>query len=182
MSSFYTRSGDEGTTGILGEGRLNKDDARIETLGVLDELSSVLGVARATSNLEKIKDVLIHVQRDLFGLMAELAATAQTIERFRYLGETQILWLENCISALETDVTVPSYFILPGDSPAAAALDLARTVTRRAERRAVTLARLSENDMVLVLRYLNRLSSLCYILELYEIKQSGLKTTPARGA
>ncbi|MCE1254254.1 MAG: cob(I)yrinic acid a,c-diamide adenosyltransferase [Anaerolineae bacterium] len=180
MSSFYTRGGDQGKTGILGQGRLDKDDVRIETLGCIDELSSVLGMARAAGCSEGVREMLVHVQRDLFGLMAELAATPETFERFRYLHEEHVNWIETQITCLETQVEVPSYFILPGENQTAAMLDLARTVTRRAERRAVSLAHAVENDYSLVLKYLNRLSSLCFIMELFEIKQSGLKPSPAR--
>jgi cob(I)alamin adenosyltransferase len=180
MPSFYTRTGDGGKTGLLGKGRVAKDDVRIEAIGTVDELSSVLGLARSSSSLAEVKQMVMAVQRDLSAMMAELAADAETIARFHAIDSGRVDWLEAQISSLEQSVNVPSYFILPGDSQAAAALDLARTVTRRAERRVVSLIESSPLALDLILKYLNRLSSLFFILELYELKQSGVLPAPAK--
>lgn len=182
MTSFYTRTGDEGTTGVLGKTRLPKDDERIEALGAIDELSSVLGLARSSSKVALIQEIIVHIQRDLFGMMSELAATPENVDRFHLIHAEQVDWLEERISYLEQVVVVPSYFILAGDLPSAAALDLARTVTRRAERRVVSLTHHVTLPDNMILKYLNRLSSLCFILELHEMQQSGVAPLPANEA
>jgi cob(I)alamin adenosyltransferase len=180
MSSFYTKRGDSGKTGLLGKERVSKDDVRLEAIGTVDELSSVLGLVRCSSTLVDVKEMVMTVQRDLSGLMAELAADVETIDRFHTIDASRVEWLETQISMLEQTVSVPSYFILPGDSQAAAVLDLARTVTRRAERRVVHLIQSSPVTLDLILKYLNRLSSLFFILELYELKQSGVLPASAK--
>lgn len=172
-TSFYTRKGDDGTTGILGKGRVAKSDLRMEAIGSVDEITSALGMARAFCRSTETRDIVLRVQRDLYGVMAELAATAETVERFRTIGDTQVTWLEEQTDRLSGLVTLPLEFILPGDSPASAAIDLARTVTRRAERRTVELAERGDVSNPALLRYLNRLSSLCYVLELREIQLAG---------
>jgi cob(I)alamin adenosyltransferase len=179
MPSFYTRKGDEGQTGLLGKKRVYKDDLIIEVLGSIDELSSVLGLARSVSQLSQVQDLLIHIQRDLFHLMGEVAAAPDHIEKFNYIRAEHVDWFETEIQKLEDKVSIPSYFILPGDSKAGAALDVARTVTRRAERNLVKLVHTSVVNNPFILKYLNRLSSFLFVLELYEIDQTGLKPTPA---
>jgi len=179
MPSFYTRKGDEGQTGLLEKKRVFKDDPIIEALGSIDELSSVLGMARSTSQLSQVQDLLIHIQRDLFHLLSEVAAAPEQIERFSYVRLEHVEWFETEIAALEEKVVVPPYFILAGDSRAGAALDLARTITRRAERNVVKLVHAGVQVNPFILKYLNRLSSFLFVLELYEIDQSGLKPTPA---
>ena len=179
MPSFFTRKGDEGQTGLLGKKRVYKDDLIIDVLGSLDELSSVLGLARSTSQLPQVGDLLIHIQRDLFYLLGEVAAAPEHIERFSTIRKEQVEWFETEIARLEEKFTVPTYFILPGDSKAGAALDLARTVTRRAERNMVRLVHAGVINNPFILQYLNRLSSFLFVLELYEIDQAGLKPTPA---
>ena len=179
MPSFYTRRGDAGQTGLLGKSRVFKDDPVIEVLGSIDELSSVLGMARSASHSDEIQAIVIHIQRDLFHLLGEVAAAPDHIERFNYLQAEHVAWLETRVAEFEQKVKVPSYFILPGDSAAGGALDLARTVTRRAERNMVKLARSGVISNPYLLQFLNRLSSLLFVMELYEIDLSGLKPTPA---
>jgi cob(I)alamin adenosyltransferase len=179
MTSFYTRRGDAGQTGLLGKSRVYKDDLIIEVLGSIDELTSVLGLARSASQLKEIQEIVIHIQRDLFHLLGEVAAAPDHVERFNYVRPEHVGWLETRISAFEQKVKVPSFFILPGDSAAAGALDLARTVTRRAERNMVKLVRSGVLSNQTILQYLNRLSSLLFVMELYEIDMSGMKPTPA---
>ena len=179
MPSFYTRKGDEGQTGLLGKKRVFKDDPIIEALGSIDELSSIMGMARSASQLALVQDLLVHIQRDLFHLSSEVAAAPEKIERFNYVRLEHVEWFETEIASLEEKVVVPPYFILAGDSKAGAALDLARTITRRAERNMVKLAHSGIVINPFILQYLNRLSSFLFVLELYEIDQSGLKPTPA---
>jgi cob(I)alamin adenosyltransferase len=177
MSSFYTRDGDDGYTGLLGEGRVAKSDARMELLGTLDEANAALGIARAWSLTEQSKAVLLQVQRDLYLIMTEAAAAPENASRFTRIDAQHVAWLENRIETLNRQITMPEEFIIPGDTPAEAGLDLARTVVRRAERRMMALVQLGQvqNDHLLV--YLNRLSSLCFVLELVENQHAG-KSTP----
>lgn len=181
MSPFYTRTGDDGHTGTLGETRLPKHHPRLETLGALDEASAALGLARALSKSAQTGSLLVEIQRDLYALMAEVAATPENAQRFRSLGLPRVQWLEARSDALEAEVTYPHEFILPGDSVSGAALSLARTVVRRAERRVSELLDSGELDNPVLLQYLNRLSSLCFVLELHENQSAGQKTHLAKG-
>jgi cob(I)alamin adenosyltransferase len=177
MSPHYTRTGDDGTTGLLGPGRVPKFHPRIEALGSLDETSASLGLARALCQSIKSKEILMEVQRDLYTLMTEIAATPETVERFQALHPSRVNWLEAQVDELSGSVPTPAGFILPGDSLAGAALSLSRTIARRAERRVAELIDRGEANNPLLLQYLNRLSSLCFMLELYENDQAGEKTT-----
>lgn len=173
MTKFYTRTGDEGTTGLLGEGRARKDAPRLEAVGALDEANAALGVARASCQATLSPKILLTVQRDLYSLMAEVAATPENAARFRNIDAGRVGWLEDQIAALEVQVEPPNEFIVPGDTHAGAALDLARTVVRRAERRVTGLYLDGEIENAELLRYLNRLSSLCFVLELWENQRAG---------
>ncbi len=170
---FYTRRGDEGTTGLLGEGRVQKDDLRIEAVGAVDEAGAVLGLARASARAPETGPALLQVQRDLYGLMAELAATPQNAARFRTVDAGRVAWLEAQVEAVSQLVSLPKEFIIPGDRVEGAVLDLARTVVRRAERRVVSLHRQGGFENPELLRYLNRLSSLLFVLELRENQFAG---------
>jgi cob(I)alamin adenosyltransferase len=180
MSPFYTRTGDDGTTGLLGEGRLPKHHPRMEALGALDEASAALGLARALSQSAQTKSILVEVQRDLYALMAETAATPEQAPRFRTVDLPRVTWLEAQTDAIAARVPAPGGFILPGDSPAGAALALARTVVRRAERRAAELVERGEVAGDVMLPYLNRLSSLCFVLELEANHEAGEETSTAK--
>jgi cob(I)alamin adenosyltransferase len=180
MSPFYTRTGDDGTTGLLGEGRLPKYHPRLEALGALDEASAALGLARALCKAPQSGPILVDVQRDLYHLMAEVAATPENVQRFRTVDQTRVKWLESQADALAALISVPDEFILPGDSLAGAALALARTIVRRAERRLAELLDKGEVSNPVLLQYLNRLSSLCFALELLENQKVEQKTTQAK--
>lgn len=180
MSRFYTRLGDDGTTGLLGEGRVPKAHPRIEALGALDEASAALGLARATCLAPGLAPLLMEVQRDLYRLMAEVAATPENAERFRAIGAERVAWLEGQIDALSAQVDLPQEFILPGETPGSGALSLARAVVRRAERRVAELQAAGELSNPQLLAYLNRLSSLCFVLELVENRHHGRNFTAAR--
>jgi cob(I)alamin adenosyltransferase len=178
--SFYTSRGDDGTTSLLGEGRVMKYHARIEAVGTLDESTAALGLARAQCVDPRSAPILLEAQRDLYKLMAEVAATPENAKKFHFIDEARVTWLEEQTDALSKLVEMPREFILPGDSLAGAALSLARAVIRRAERRVVELFDLNELSNPDLQRYLNRLSSLCFVLELLENKAAGHKTTLAK--
>src|SRR5512138_1369045 len=136
--SFYTGKGDDGTTGLLGKGRVPKNDARMEAVGTLDESSAALGLARASTRDPRCAPLLLVAQRDLYRLMAEVAATPENADQFHFEPE-RVVWLEQQIDALGKSVEMPAEFIVPGDSAGGAALSIARAVVRRAERRLVQL-------------------------------------------
>lgn len=178
--TFYTRTGDDGTTGLLGEGRVTKTHPRIEALGALDESTATLGWARAQARDPRSSGLLLEAQRDLYKLMAEVAATAENADKFHAIDASRVDWLESQIDALSATVTMPREFILPGDTLSGAALSLARAVIRRAERRVVELIEAKEISNPDLPRYLNRLSSLCFVLELVENAAAGKATTLAK--
>lgn len=180
MSPFYTRTGDEGTTGLLGEGRVPKFDLRIEALGALDEATAALGLARATARAAQIGPLLLDTQRDLYHLMAEVGATPENAAKFRKIDQQRVEWLEAQTDAIEKIVEMPREFIIPGETQSSAALALARTVVRRAERRVVELFHAEALDNVALVAYLNRLSSLCFVLELLENQAEGQATKLAK--
>ena len=178
--TFYTSKGDDGTTNLLGEGRVAKYHVRIEAVGTLDEASAALGLARAQCRDPHSNGILLEAQRDLYKLMAEVAATPENAERFRFIDAGRVTWLEEQTDKLSKMVEIPKEFILPGDSVAGAALSLARAIVRRAERRVVELFDAEEVKNPDLQRYLNRLSSLCFVLELLENQAAGHKTTLAK--
>jgi cob(I)alamin adenosyltransferase len=173
MTHFFTGKGDDGYTGLLGEGRVPKYHPRTEAVGAIDEATAALGVARSSSSSPDTREMIMSIQRDLYGLMAEVSATADNAARFRFVDASRVAWLEETTDAISSKVEMPNEFILTGDSPAGALIGLARTIVRRAERR---VAELIHNDLIEngeLLRYLNRLSSLCFVLELWENQLAG---------
>ena len=177
---LYTRKGDDGTTGLLGEDRVSKDHPRIEALGALDEASAALGLARASCNAPQTPPILREIQRDLYKVMAEVAATPENADKFKGIDATRVAWLEEQADAINERVSMPKEFILPGDTPSGAALSLARAVVRRAERRVTELFTLEQLTNPVLQRYLNRLSSLCFVLELLENQNAGKSTSLAK--
>lgn len=174
MTKFYTESGDDGFTGRLGKGRLPKNDSLIEAIGTIDEASAALGLARAQSQFPETADLLLEVQRDLYHLMAELSATSENATQFRVIDERRLRWLETEIDSISSSIEMPKEFIVPGDSLPGAALSLARSIIRRAERRVAELHHAGKIDNPQILPFLNRLSSLCFVLELRENKSSNI--------
>lgn len=172
MSKFYTGRGDNGSTGLLGNERLPKFSLRIDAIGTLDELNAVFGIVRSQSNVETIRELGKTIQVKLYRLMTEVAATAETRAHFNSIDELEVSWLEEQIESLSAQVQIPSEFIIPGDSKSGAFIALARTVTRRAERKAAELISNGELENQLVLVFLNRLSSLCFVMELFENKEN----------
>jgi cob(I)alamin adenosyltransferase len=164
---IYTKTGDAGETGLFGGGRVGKDDPRVEAYGDVDELNACLGVARSAEALPRIDEVLVPIQRDLFSIGAILATPKlekmrEQLEKAR-VDEGRISQLENAIDACEAELEPLRSFIVPGGTPKAAALHVARTVCRRAERRVVHLRRQVEIPEVVIV-YLNRLSDLLFML------------------
>ena len=177
---FYTRTGDDGTTGLLGEDRVSKDHPRIEALGALDEASAALGLARASCQAPQSSHILREAQRDLYRLMAEVASTPENADKFKGINSERVTWLEEQADAINKLVSIPKEFILPGDTPSGAALSMARAVVRRAERRVTELFALEGLTNPALLSYLNRLSSLCFVLELLENQAAGRSTSLAK--
>jgi cob(I)alamin adenosyltransferase len=173
LSPFYTAEGDTGETGYLGKGKISKASLRIEAVGCVDEANAAIGLARALNQDEKIQAILITVQKHLYYLMSEVSASIDAAEKFDNLDDDHVRWIEAHIEELENALEVPREFILPGGSASSGSLDLARTIVRRAERRVVAL--LDENliEKPVLVAYLNRLSSLLFILELYSALKSG---------
>jgi cob(I)alamin adenosyltransferase len=175
MAKVTTGTGDSGYTSLLGEHRVPKYDARPDTFGTVDEATSALGLARATTRDGRAREIILHMQQDLYVLMAELATPPENLEAvgMRITGE-QIRWLETTEKELQAAVDIPNKFIIPGDTPDGAALDLARTIIRRAERLAVRLYHEGVTQNGDLLRYLNRLSDVVFILARYlEAGQGG---------
>ncbi len=160
---IYTARGDQGATDLLGE-RVGKDDPRIDLLGALDESTSAIGLGRAHAAIDAWREHLIQSQRDLYQVMAELAFIDELRPDAYRLPAERVTWLEEAIGEVEASVTLPPQFVLPGDTVPGAALDVARTVVRRAERLAVTLDRAGQMPNPEILRYLNRLSTLLFIV------------------
>ncbi len=164
FSKQYTRTGDDGFTGLLGGERVPKYDLRPEAYGEVDELQAVLGMCRAAPISRRVRDLLVVIERDLHTMMAELATTAESGPLSQFcIGPERVEWLEAATDEIGTDLPHLTEFLLPGDTSNGALLNLARTVTRRAERAVARLVhRLATEDRrdSEVLGYLNRLSSL----------------------
>jgi len=174
-------TGDEGYTDLMGPERVAKYDLRPETYGTLDEATSALGLARALSGQERVREIIHQVQHDLYLMMAEVATPVAQLEKLPYrMTEEQANWLDTTITELEAGLELPKQFIMPGASAASAAIDLGRTIVRRAERHAVRIIHEGRMPQGQVLRYLNRLSSLLFILARYEEHESGVDYDVAR--
>jgi cob(I)alamin adenosyltransferase len=164
---IYTKTGDRGDTGLFGGGRVAKSHPRVEAYGDVDELNAVLGFVRATEPLPRIDSLLVPIQQDLFAIGALLATPdrdkmRQHLEKAK-VDDARIAELERAIDAGDAELEPLRSFILPGGTPKAAALHVARTVCRRAERRVVELASDTEIPQLVII-YLNRLSDLLFTL------------------
>ena len=174
---IYTKTGDSGDTGLFGGGRVKKDDTRVEAYGDVDELNAILGAARAAAPLPRIDNLLLPIQHDLFAIGA-LLATPDRAKMEQHLAKakidsSRIADLERAIDACDAELEPLKAFILPGGTEKAAALHVARTVCRRAERRVVHLQRtVALPDIVVV--YLNRLSDLLFMLARVANKSAGV--------
>jgi cob(I)alamin adenosyltransferase len=173
---IYTKTGDSGSTGLFGGGRVPKSDLRVEAYGDVDELNAVLGMARCIEVMPRIDEVLVPIQRDLFAIGALLATPdrekmAQHLEKAR-IDEGRIAELERAIDDAEQELEPLKAFIIPGGTPKAAALHVGRTVCRRAERHVVRLQEDVELPPLAVI-YLNRLSDLLFTLARLANKRAG---------
>ena len=175
-----TGAGDDGTTGLLGGGRAPKDDVRIEAYGTVDEASSALGLARALAVDARTREICAELQRGLYRAGAELATKPGEAGKFGRLGAEDVARLEELTAELEAAAPMPREFVLPGETPASGALDLARTVVRRAERRVLTLSRTAPDVGIQLRRWLNRLSLLLFVLARFEEARGGSRAKPAR--
>jgi cob(I)alamin adenosyltransferase len=169
---IYTKTGDDGTTGLLYGGRVQKDDAATDAYGTSDEAVAALGIARARIAEPKLAELILRIQRELFVVGAELATAPEN--RSKLKPETSLVTAE-MVGALETVIDeytakfeMPEEFVVPGETETSAAIDLARAIVRRCERLAVGMARDGRLDGSEVVRYLNRLSDLLFVLARYE--------------
>jgi cob(I)alamin adenosyltransferase len=172
---IYTRTGDAGDTGLFGGGRVPKTHPRVEAYGDVDELNATIGLARAIESMPRVDEVLVPLQRDLFAIGALLATPdrdkmKKQLEKAN-IDERRIKELEHAIDAGDEELEPLKAFIVPGGTPKAAALHVARTVCRRAERRVIALA--DEGIPPIVVAYLNRLSDLLFTLARVAIKRAG---------
>ncbi|HEX7833338.1 MAG TPA: cob(I)yrinic acid a,c-diamide adenosyltransferase [Thermoanaerobaculia bacterium] len=172
---IYTRTGDHGQTSLFGGTRVAKSDARIESYGTIDELSSFIGVARASSIPSSVDDELHRVQMDLFEIGAHLASPGTS--RFPGVDAVRVEALERAIDAMESDLAPLTTFILPAGSLGAAQLHVARTVCRRAERLVVALQDVSDAT-ISTIGYLNRLSDYLFVAARFANLRSGVSDVP----
>ena len=169
---IYTKTGDAGETRLLFGGRVPKTDPRCEAYGSTDQAVSAMGLARALSQDPRVREVLLEVQREMFTVGAELATDAdqrdQLEANFAVITTEMVDRLEGLIDELDAEIELPSAFIIPGASAASGALDLARSLLRTGERRVVELNERGLLSNPELLRYLNRLSDLLFMLARYE--------------
>jgi cob(I)alamin adenosyltransferase len=161
LSKIYTRTGDDGSTGLGDGSRVSKDSIRVEAFGTLDELNSYIGLILSLSVPKDINDVLNGIQHDLFDLGGEICIPGREVLTAVYTER-----LENQLDIYNTDLATLDEFILPGGCQAAAVCHIARTICRRAERRLITLSH-QEAVSVNAISYLNRLSDLLFVLARY---------------
>jgi cob(I)alamin adenosyltransferase len=172
VTRIYTRGGDDGTTGLLYGGRVDKSDLRTESYGAVDEAVAALGMARAVIADRVLADLVVRLQRELFVVGSELSTDTRNAAKLRP-GDTKVTaGMVEALEVLIDDYTVrirmPQDFVIPGETQGSSFLELARTVIRRAERRVVALDRaggLVDREAV---RYLNRLADLVFVLARYE--------------
>jgi cob(I)alamin adenosyltransferase len=181
---IYTRTGDDGTTGLFGGARVAKDSLRIESYGDVDELNSALGLARAQGLRRDHDELLGLVQEQLFILGADLATPLRGEDRrpaVPRVTAAEVVCLEQAIDDLEENLPALTSFILPGGTPAGATLHLARTICRRAERRIVALLHQEPETGPLPLQYVNRLSDMLFVLARAVNHAAGVAEHPWHG-
>jgi cob(I)alamin adenosyltransferase len=195
-SAVATGRGDDGTTGLLyGGPRINKDDPRTEAYGTVDEAVAALGMARAelgvkaqygtlALGLTGLGDVILRLQRELFVVGAELATNSDAWDRLApgttRVSPEMVAGLDELLKGVEAEITMPREFVVPGETRFSAALEVARTVVRRAERRAVALDRQGSIPEGHLLPYLNRLADLLWVLARAAEQAEARTATPAR--
>ena len=168
MPRIYTKTGDDGTTGLLYGGRVSKGDPLPDAVGTTDEAVAVLGLARSLSGDHLLRERVLALQRELFVVGADLATNPDQRERLEpgvsLVTEGLVVGLEASIDELVAAHPLPNVFIVPGANPVSATLDVARSVVRRAERRVIELRSAGTTVNEPVVRYLNRLSDLLFVL------------------
>ncbi len=173
---FYTGKGDDGTTTIYGQpDRIPKNHLRPEAYGTIDEAQALVGLLRACTTQARSKEILARVERDLYLMMGQLAVAEHVKLPGRPLDPSDVAWLEEATAEIGQTVTMPNEFILPGDTLSGAYANLARTVIRRAERSVAALRQADGLSNEAILPYLNRLSSLLFVLTLAEDQQGGVE-------
>jgi cob(I)alamin adenosyltransferase len=170
-SAVATGRGDDGSTGLLYGGRIAKDDPRAEAYGTTDEAVAVLGLARvelAAAGLTELAESVLRWQRELFVVGAELATNPQAVDKLTdgvtRVTETMLDGVEAELARWERQMEMPREFVVPGETRASAALEVARTIVRRAERRVIALSRVVEVERGWIVPYLNRLADLLWVL------------------
>ena len=181
---IYTKKGDDGTTGLLYGGRVSKDDARTEVYGTLDEVVSALGIARAGGLEPRVAESVVRLQREMFVVGAQLATSennqAKLEPNVSKVTPEMTQRAEADIDELVATHPLPQEFLLPGETMGSAGLDLARSIVRRAERQAVSMARAEVLPDPEILRYLNRISDLLFALARFEEAEKGTRAAPSR--
>jgi cob(I)alamin adenosyltransferase len=172
LMRIYTKTGDDGTTGLLYGGRVPKDDPRTSAFGASDEAVAALGVARADVGDTAVADLLLRLQRELFVVGAEIATDRKAWPKLTpgstLVTAEMVSSLEELIDSYAERTTMPQEFVVPGETRASAAIDLARAIVRRCEREVVALTRDGMLPDGEVLRYLNRLADLLFVLARFE--------------
>ncbi len=188
-SAVATGRGDDGTTGLLYGGRIDKDDPRTDAYGTTDEAVAALGVARAelsTAGLAELADSVLRMQRELFVVGAELATNPQASDRLTdgvtRVTEQMLEGVEEELARWEQRIEMPREFVVPGETRSSAALEVARTILRRAERRVIALQRAVEVESGWIVPYLNRLADLLWVLARAAEQAEQRSATPARTA
>ena len=181
---IYTKKGDDGTTGLLYGGRVDKDDIRTEVYGTLDETVSALGVARGAGLTPTVEEIVVRIQREMFVAGAQLATAPQNQGKLQpgvsKVEESMVERAERDIDSLLERHPLPQEFLLPGETLSSAGLDLARSTVRRAERLAVRMTKAGVVEDAVVLRYLNRVSDLLFALARFEEAERGKRAAPSR--
>jgi cob(I)alamin adenosyltransferase len=173
MTIKFSKKGDRGFTSLRGGQRVPKSSPRPDAYGTLDEASSALGIARASARKPGTGEFILHIQKDLLLLGAEMATESKDLAKFRGRITTRhVDRLERYLDELQSKVTLKNEFVFPGGALSAAAIDLARTILRRAERKAVGLFQQKIISNPEVLRYLNRLADFLFVLARYEENSS----------
>ena len=174
---IYTRTGDDGTTGLLGAARVPKHDERVESYGTVDELNATLGVADALDTRRCLADAIAVIQPALFRVGAELATVDPAmLAKLDRIGDDDVATLERLIDMMDAGLPTLTRFVLPGGAPLAAQLHFARTVCRRAERRVTALAQRA-GGLTRVVMYLNRLADLLFVMARFVNHREGVAET-----
>ncbi len=177
---IYTKTGDAGTTGLFGGGRVSKASDRVDAYGAVDELNSALGLARTLRFDDDVDALLELIQSELFTVGAELATLPGRSSGSAPVSDAEVAVLERAIDRWQAELPTLQSFVLPGGAEAAAHLHVARTVCRRAERRVVALAA-TEDVRGEVMRYLNRLGDLLFVLARLANLRAGIVDVPWKG-